>query len=100
VLPLPFRTRPDVAGCCHRSRASGCGRPAEPTPHIGRVLDRRARARRVRRRLGWSGVIVKLQSAGVPVLAPPNSLRGLDEGAYIAERVTQIDGPVLLVGHS
>jgi hypothetical protein len=34
------------------------------------------------------------------VLAPPNSLRGLDEGAYIAERVTQIDGPVLLVGHS
>jgi hypothetical protein len=50
--------------------------------------------------MGWSGVIVKLQSAGVPVLAPPNSLRGLDEGAYIAERVTQIDGPVLLVGHS
>jgi hypothetical protein len=71
-----------------------------PRPHIGRVLDRRARARRVRRRLGWSGVIVKLQSAGVPVLAPPNWLRGLDEGAYIAERVTHIDGPVLLVGHS
>jgi pimeloyl-ACP methyl ester carboxylesterase len=50
---------------------------------------------------GWRGVIVELQSAGIPVLAPPNPLRGLDgDAAYIAERVRQIDGPVLLVGHS
>jgi pimeloyl-ACP methyl ester carboxylesterase len=49
----------------------------------------------------WSGVIVELQCAGIPVLAPPNPLRGLDtDAAYIAERVKQIDGPVLLVGHS
>jgi pimeloyl-ACP methyl ester carboxylesterase len=49
----------------------------------------------------WSGVIVELQSAGIPVLAPPNPLRGLDgDAAYIAERVKQLNGPVLLVGHS
>jgi pimeloyl-ACP methyl ester carboxylesterase len=49
----------------------------------------------------WSGVIVELQSRGIPVLAPPNPLRGLDgDAAYIAERVMQIDGPVLLVGHA
>jgi pimeloyl-ACP methyl ester carboxylesterase len=49
----------------------------------------------------WSGVIVELHSAGIPVLAPPNPLRGLDgDAAYIADRVKQIDGPVLLAGHS
>jgi pimeloyl-ACP methyl ester carboxylesterase len=49
----------------------------------------------------WTGVIVELQAAGIPVLAPPNPLRSLDGDAeYIAERVRQIDGPVLLVGHS
>jgi pimeloyl-ACP methyl ester carboxylesterase len=49
----------------------------------------------------WGGVIVELQSAGISVLAPPNPLRSLDgDAAYIAERVRQIDGSVLLVGHS
>jgi pimeloyl-ACP methyl ester carboxylesterase len=49
----------------------------------------------------WGGVIVELQSAGISVLALPNPLRSLDgDAAYIAERVRQIDGPVLLVGHS
>jgi pimeloyl-ACP methyl ester carboxylesterase len=50
---------------------------------------------------GWAGVINELQSDGIPVLAPPNPLRGIaGDAAYIAERVRQIDGPVLLVGHS
>jgi pimeloyl-ACP methyl ester carboxylesterase len=49
----------------------------------------------------WAGVITELQSDGVPVLAPPNPLRSIaGDAAYIAERVRQIDGPVLLVGHS
>ena len=49
----------------------------------------------------WAPVIVKLQSDDVPVLAPPNPLRGLAHDAeYIASYVNQIDGPVLLVGHS
>jgi pimeloyl-ACP methyl ester carboxylesterase len=49
----------------------------------------------------WSGVVVELQSAGIPVLAPRNPLRSINgDAAYIAERVRQIDGPALLVGHS
>ena len=49
----------------------------------------------------WCDVIVELQSTGISVLAPPNPLRSLDgDAAYVAERVRQIDRPVLLVGHS
>ena len=49
----------------------------------------------------WAPVIEELQSDDVPVLAPPNPLRGLAHDAeYIAGYVSQIDGPVLLVGHS
>jgi pimeloyl-ACP methyl ester carboxylesterase len=46
-------------------------------------------------------VIKELQADHVPVLAPPNPLRGLAHDAeYLASYVNQIDGPVLLVGHS
>lgn len=49
----------------------------------------------------WAPVIKELQAHNVPVLAPPNPLRGLAHDAeYIASYVNQIDGPVLLVGHS
>src|SRR3954471_8932979 len=49
----------------------------------------------------WTPVVQKLQSRNVPVLAPPNPLRGLAlDAEYIASYVNQIDGPVLLVGHS
>ncbi len=49
----------------------------------------------------WTPVVRKLRAANVPVLAPPNPLRGLAVDAeYIASFVRQIDGPVLLVGHS
>jgi pimeloyl-ACP methyl ester carboxylesterase len=49
----------------------------------------------------WNGVIERLQKEGQTVVAPPNPLRGLDDDtAYIASVVSQIDGPVLLVGHS
>jgi pimeloyl-ACP methyl ester carboxylesterase len=49
----------------------------------------------------WSGVITELRSDGLHVLAPPNPLRSLPgDAAYIAERARQIEGPVLLVGHS
>ncbi|NEA57436.1 alpha/beta hydrolase [Streptomyces sp. SID13666] len=49
----------------------------------------------------WTGVIAELQSHGVPVVAPPNPLRGLvSDAAYIASVAAQIDGPVVLVGHS
>ncbi|MEU0073933.1 alpha/beta hydrolase [Streptomyces sp. NPDC006332] len=49
----------------------------------------------------WSGVIAELQNNGVPVVAPPNPLRGLvSDAAYVASVAAQIDGPVVLVGHS
>lgn len=49
----------------------------------------------------WSGVIVELQAAGIAVIALPNPLRGLSsDAAYIASFVSQIPGPVVLVGHS
>ena len=49
----------------------------------------------------WAPVIKELQAHDVPVLAPPNPLRGLaDDAEYLASFVNQVDGPVLLVGHS
>jgi pimeloyl-ACP methyl ester carboxylesterase len=49
----------------------------------------------------WTPVIQELQAKRLPVLAPPNPLRGLASDAeYIASFVNQVDGPVLLVGHS
>ncbi|MDY0814561.1 alpha/beta hydrolase [Kitasatospora purpeofusca] len=49
----------------------------------------------------WIGVISELRSRGIPVIAPPNPLRGLvSDAAYLASVVSQIPGPVLLVGHS
>jgi pimeloyl-ACP methyl ester carboxylesterase len=49
----------------------------------------------------WAGVIKALQAAGVKVQAPANPLRSVSgDAAYIASVVTQIPGPVLLVGHS
>ncbi|WP_320774263.1 alpha/beta hydrolase [Streptomyces sp. CRN 30] len=49
----------------------------------------------------WSGVIAELQKDGIPVVAPPNPLRGLaSDAAYIRSLAAQIDGPVVLVGHS
>jgi pimeloyl-ACP methyl ester carboxylesterase len=50
----------------------------------------------------WNGVIERLQQQeGYTVIAPPNPLRGVAvDSAYIASLLNQIDGPVLLIGHS
>jgi pimeloyl-ACP methyl ester carboxylesterase len=49
----------------------------------------------------WTGVIERLQKAGVQVTAPANPLRGISiDSAYIASVFNQIPGPVLAVGHS
>jgi pimeloyl-ACP methyl ester carboxylesterase len=49
----------------------------------------------------WSGVIAELQAAGIAVLAAANPLRGVaTDAAYVASVAAEIDGPVLLVGHS
>src|ERR1700751_3541332 len=50
---------------------------------------------------GFAGVIRELQSAGHAVIAAPNPLRGLvGDAAALSTRVSAIDGPVVLVGHS
>jgi pimeloyl-ACP methyl ester carboxylesterase len=49
----------------------------------------------------WNGVIERLQAKGLQVTAPPNPLRGIAaDSAYIAAVLEQIEGPVLVVGHS
>ncbi|MGP4087367.1 alpha/beta fold hydrolase, partial [Streptomyces sp. KR55] len=49
----------------------------------------------------WLGVIDELQRDGIRVLAVANPLRGLArDAAYVASVVSQIDGPVVLAGHS
>ena len=49
----------------------------------------------------WNGVIERLQQRGYTVIAPANPLRGVAaDSAYTASLLRQIDGPVLLAGHS
>jgi pimeloyl-ACP methyl ester carboxylesterase len=49
----------------------------------------------------WDGVIDQLTSAGHPVVAAANPLRGLAADAKaVSDLVRSIDGPVVLVGHS
>jgi pimeloyl-ACP methyl ester carboxylesterase len=49
----------------------------------------------------WGPVISRLQSMDIPARAVVNPLRGLTaDGEYVASVVNQIDGPVVLVGHS
>jgi pimeloyl-ACP methyl ester carboxylesterase len=49
----------------------------------------------------WNDVVPRLQREGYTVVAPANPLRGVAaDSAYIASFVRQIEGPVLLVGHS
>jgi pimeloyl-ACP methyl ester carboxylesterase len=49
----------------------------------------------------WNAVIERLQHQGYTVVAPPNPLRGVGaDSAYLASVVNQLDGPVLLAGHS
>lgn len=49
----------------------------------------------------WNGVIERLQRQGYTVIAPANPLRGVAaDSAHIASLLGQIDGPVLLGGHS
>src|ERR1700759_1953115 len=50
---------------------------------------------------GWTGVVERLQAAGVRVTSIPNPLRGITAAtAYVAGALAQIPGPVLAVGHS
>jgi len=51
---------------------------------------------------GFRGLYDVLLGEGVTMIAPPNPLRGLTggDGEYLKGVIDEIDGPVLLVGHS
>ena len=49
----------------------------------------------------WSGEVAGLQRDGYPVIAAPNPLRGLSsDAATLADLLSTISGPIVLVGHS
>ena len=49
----------------------------------------------------WSAVHAELKNDGLTIVAPPVPLRGVaSDAAYMKSVVDQIDGPVVLVGHS
>jgi pimeloyl-ACP methyl ester carboxylesterase len=49
----------------------------------------------------WNGVVSRLQSEGLPVLAVANPLRGLEyDATYLRSVIDNIDGPVVVAGHS
>jgi pimeloyl-ACP methyl ester carboxylesterase len=51
---------------------------------------------------GFRGLYNELLGEGLTVVAPPNPLRGLSggDGEYVKAVIGEIDGPVVLVGHS
>ena len=50
---------------------------------------------------GWNDVTRRLQRYGYTVIAPANPLRGVDsDSAYIKSVLDNLDGPIVLVGHS
>src|ERR1700760_4428763 len=51
---------------------------------------------------GFRGLYDELLGEGVKMIAPPNPLRGMTggDGDYLKGVIAEIDGPVLLVGHS
>jgi pimeloyl-ACP methyl ester carboxylesterase len=49
----------------------------------------------------WNAVVERLQELGYTVDAPPNPLRGVSsDSAYLADFLSTISGPIVLVGHS
>jgi pimeloyl-ACP methyl ester carboxylesterase len=49
----------------------------------------------------WDQVVARLQRQGYTVIAFPNPLRGLpDDSAYLADFLSSVPGPIVLVGHS
>jgi pimeloyl-ACP methyl ester carboxylesterase len=49
----------------------------------------------------WNAVVLRLQRAGYTVDAPPNPLQGLGyDTATLADFLSTISGPIVLVGHS
>ena len=49
----------------------------------------------------WARVLERVRDAGIAAEAIPNPLRGLTfDGEYVASVLGQLEGPIVLVGHS
>src|SRR5579863_7445048 len=84
-----------VSACRSHRKESLMSTPTDVKPTIVLVHGAFADAS------SWNGVIERLQRQGYTVVAPANPLRGITaDSAYIASLLGQIEGPVLLVGHS
>ena len=83
------------AASAHASRSHVFGWGGGPKPTI--VLEHGAWADAA----SWDKVIGQLQEDGFTVDAPPNPLRGVTyDTSYLADFLSTIPGPVVLVGHS
>ena len=83
------------AASAHASSSHVSGWGGGPKPTI--VLEHGAWADAS----SWDGVIRLLQDDGFTVDAPPNPLRGVSyDSSYLADFLSTIPGPIVLVGHS
>jgi pimeloyl-ACP methyl ester carboxylesterase len=77
------------------SASAGYGHPSRPKPTIVLVHGAWADGS------SWSAVGDRLLRAGYPVRIPPNPLRNLTtDGQTIADFLSTLSGPIILVGHS
>ena len=95
LIAVAGQTGPAHAATGRTAQASAAAGTSGPKPTIVLVHGAWADSG------SWNGVIARLQLAGYTVYAPPNPLRGVAyDSAYLADFLSTISGPVVLVGHS
>jgi pimeloyl-ACP methyl ester carboxylesterase len=95
LLAVVGQTGPARAATGRAAQASAASWAGGPKPTIVLVHGAWADSG------SWNGVIGRLQAAGYTVDAPPNPLRGvIYDSTYLADFLSTITGPIVLVGHS
>ncbi len=95
LIAVAGQTGPAHAATGRAAQASAASWTSGPKPTIVLVHGAWADSG------SWNGVIWRLQLAGYTVDAPPNPLRGVTyDSAYLADFLSTISGPIVLVGHS
>ena len=95
LIAVAGQTGPAHAATGRAAQASAASWTSGPKPAIVLVHGAWADSG------SWNGVIGRLQLAGYTVYAPPNPLRGVSyDSAYLADFLSTISGPIVLVGHS
>ena len=95
LIAVAGQTGPAHAATGRAAQASAASWTSGPKPTIVLVHGAWADSG------SWNGVIWRLQLAGYTVDAPPNPLRGVSyDSAYLADFLSTITGPIVLVGHS